>query len=73
VNRCFEYFTSEIYFVLKSAMKLKIVQLITKRRKLSAQQITKLFEGFLLSILLLKSVKEIENSSADYQTKEIIC
>ena len=41
--------------------------------KLSAQQITKLFKGFLLSILLLKSVKEIANSSADYQTKEIIC
>ena len=33
----------------------------------------KLFKGFLLSILLLKCVKKIENSSADYQTKEIIC
>ena len=36
MNRCFEYFISEIYFVLKKC-------------------------------------KEIENSSANYQTEEIIC
>ena len=51
----------------KSAKKLKIVQLITKRKRLSAKQIPNFFNEF--SLLLLKSVKEIENSSADYQTK----
>ena len=55
----------------KSAKKLKIVQLITKRKRLSPQQITNLLKEFLL--LLLKSEKEMEHSSADYQTKLIIC
>ena len=60
------------HFVLKkSAKKLKIVQLITQKIICSTDY--KLFKGFLLSILLLKSVKKIENGSADYQTKEIIC
>ena len=40
----------------KKQKKLKTVQLITKRKKLSAQLI----------------VKQIANSSADYQTEEII-
>ena len=39
---------------------MKIVQLITKRRKLSAQQITKLFKGVLLSILLKKVLKKLK-------------
>ena len=52
------------FIVLKNAKKLRLVELITKRKRLSAQQITKLFKGFLQ--LLLKSVKEIENSSGDY-------
>ena len=58
---------------LKKSKEIKNSSAHTKRKELSAQQITKLFKGFVLSILLLKSVKEIENSSADYQTKEIIC
>ena len=51
--------------------KLKIVELFTKPNKLSVQWIAKFFKGFRLNFVFTK-VKEIENSSADYQTKEII-
>ena len=62
-----------VYLFVKKKVqkKLKIVELFTKRNKLSVQRIAKLFKGFYLYFVFTK-VKEIENSSADYQTKEII-
>ena len=65
----------------KKQKKLKTVQLITKRKKLSAQLIVKQLQIVQLitkqkklstqwisklTILFSKKVKEIENSSADY-------
>ena len=62
-----------VYLFVKKKVqkKLKIVELFTKRNKLSVQWIAKIFQGFRLNFVFTK-VKEIENSSADYQTKEII-
>ena len=50
---------------------LKIDELINKRKKLSARRIAKLFKGFCL--FCFQKAKETENTSADYQVKEIIC
>ena len=55
---------NSVYFVLKKCKEIKTSWAHYQTKRLSAQQITKLFKGF--SLLLLKSVKEIENSSADY-------
>ena len=51
-----------------------LVQLtrITLRTKLSAQLIAKLLKGFQLLFSFQKSAKEIENSSAVYETKWIV-
>ena len=59
-----------VYFLVKKVHnKLIIVELFTKRNNLSVQWIAKTLT---LSILFFTKVKEIENCSADYQTKEII-
>ena len=46
----------------------KMVQQITKRNVLFAQRIVKCLTGY-NSTLFKKSAKQIENSSAGYQTK----
>ena len=52
--------------------KLKIDELITiKGKKSSAQSIAKLFKGF--SVHFCQKAKETQNTSADYQVKEINC
>ena len=59
----------------KKQKKLKTVQLITKRKKLSAQLIAKQIVQVITKRKKLSAqliAQQTANSSADYQTKEII-
>ena len=52
--------------------KLKIDDLITKQKKLSAQCIAKTFKGFSVDYVF-KKLQKLKFTLADYQVKEIIC
>ena len=73
MNRCFEYFISEIYFVLKKCKEIENSSANYQTEEIICSTDYKTFQRSFTVYFAFKSVKEIENSSADYQTKEIIC